>query len=405
MKRRDFLRCVTGAGLGAMTGVGCVHRTPEGSDRAGKGLRTPDRAALEKAAAFVESECRAKRFPGAALVVTHHAKVCLERYVGTYCNGKERALPFDGSVRNLLCSFSKPVSATVVAMAHQDGKLDYDVPVSTYIPEFTGGGKESITLRHLLTHSAGIPSVVLGQVLTDEQWAEALRVVCAAKTEWAPGSRTAYHALSGMFVAAEAVRRVSDMKPWKAICQERLFDPIGAKSMTYGLPPEGASYAISPQPKELPADMRSGVIGLAGHPAGGCFGTPADMLRFLQLHLNLGQWHGKTLLRRDEAVEMQRVQYAAQIDAAVAAGAKPTHEFWGLSWLLRGTTTTGWFGFGDKVSPRAFGHAGVDTVIGIADPDIDMALAFVTTDSPGPPEETVRVRNTVTNLVAAAFYG
>ena len=76
---------------------------------------------------------------------------------------------FDGDVVNPLCSLSKLISATVIVMLRDQGLLDYDVPVAENIPEFTGGGKNSITIRHLLTHSAGLPRVPLGPVDDEQQ--------------------------------------------------------------------------------------------------------------------------------------------------------------------------------------------------------------------------------------------
>ncbi|MCF6287148.1 MAG: beta-lactamase family protein, partial [Candidatus Hydrogenedentes bacterium] len=289
------------------------------------------------------------------------------------------------------------------ALAQQDGLLDYDAPVSTYIPEFKGGGKESITLRHLLTHSAGIPSVAFTDVLTPEKWQAGVDAFCAAKVEWPPGSKTAYHALSGAFVAAEAVRRVSGMKSWPDICRERLFDPLGATSLTFGLPPAGTPVSLGPQPRELPAALDGAHFGLLGHPAGGCIGAPRDVLKVLQLFLNGGTWEGKILLKPETVDEMLRVQYMEERLSAIKAGKKPTHEFWGLGWLTRGDTNTGWFGFGDQISEASFGHAGLDTVIGVADPETKLSLVFITTDSPKTPEQTTLLRNTVTNLVAKAI--
>jgi CubicO group peptidase (beta-lactamase class C family) len=279
--------------------------------------------------------------------------------------------------------------------------------VRTYLPEFTGGGKEKITLRHLLTHSAGIPSVPVGRADTEEAWQAAFQLLCAASTEWEPGSKTQYHGLTGMFMAAAVVRRLNESKPWERICKERLFTPLGAKSLTFELPTD-APLALTPQPKEPPKQLRD-VFPYAGHPAGGCFGTPADALKVLQLHLNGGTWHGKRLLSEKALAEMHTVQYRKEIEQARAAGKTPVHEPWGLGPLLRGDGPPGgghgWFGFRDQASPGVFGHAGIDTVIGVADPATGNALFFVTTDSPKTNPKTVELRNGVTNRVFAALGG
>jgi CubicO group peptidase (beta-lactamase class C family) len=357
--------------------------------------------ALQRAVEFVTQEWDANTFPGAALVATRGGRKFLEKYWGT-CAGPERAdMPYDGSVYNMMYSFSKVITATVVVMAHQDGLLEYDEPVCKYIPEFVGGGKERITVRHLLTHAAGLTKAPSDPVSTEEQWKTAIARLCAMEVEWEPGTRTGYHAVSGMLLAADIVRRVSGGKPWNDICQERLFQPLGA-GFTFGLPRADAPMAITPVPKSFPCPVDAGHFGFLGHPSGGAFARTDDMLRLLNLHLNGGKWNGKTLIQPDAFDEMHRVQYQPEIDAALAAGENPKHEYWGLGWLLRGATNEGWFGFGNVASPQTFGHAGIDTVIGLADPANDVALVFLTTGSPAEAAATTRVRNGVTNRVMAA---
>jgi len=355
---------------------------------------------------FLEEQQSSGVFPGAVLLASQHGRRELARCQGAYCSLTRRDAPLHEGVLHPLYSFSKLVSATVVMMAVGDGLVRLDAPVTTYIPEFTGGGKEKITLRHLLTHSAGIPAVPLGSAMSDADWKQAVAAVCTAKTDWEPGSRTAYHALSGLFVAAEIVRRQTAGKPWDTICRERLFAPIGARSLTFALPKDEAPVALTPQPKELPKTLRE-VFQYAGHPAGGCFGTAADALKVLQLHLDGGTWKGKRLLKEQSLREMHTVQYQKEIDAARAAGKAPVHEPWGLGPLLRGPGPKAgghdWFGFRDQTSPGIFGHAGIDTVIGVADPVGERAVVFITTQSPPSSEMTVAVRNGVVNRAFAAL--
>jgi len=373
------------------------HEVPQ-DDIRGPGYAIADKDPLF----FLKQQIRTGVVPGAALIATKHGKVSIEKCLGTYCGLTGKTLPLTRDVRHPFYSYSKFVSATVVVMAHQDGLIDYDTPVSHYLPEFTGGGKDTITLRHLLTPSAGIPNVALGAVSTEGQWEQALKTVCAAKTEWEPGSKTQYHALSGMFTAASVVRKLMHNRPWEEICRERLFDPIGAKSLTFEIPPTSVPTAITPQPKELPASLQA-VFGMAGQPAGGCFGAIEDAIKVLQLHLNMGVWGHKRLLTSESLIEMHRVQYGRQIAEARAHNQGSVYEPWGLGPLMRGEGPKvgghDWFGFKDQSSPGIFGHAGIDTVIGVADPATGDALFFVTTNSPPSNAATIEIRNGVTNRV------
>lgn len=361
-----------------------------------------DEVKLAQVGAFIESELAAGRFPGAGLVITRRQRTVLELTWGTYCSPVSRAVPYRLGVLNMLYSFSKVVSATVVVMAAQDGLVDYDLPVWHYIPEFKTGGKETITLRHLLTHSAGIPNAPLGPVLSDSDWQLGVKAVCGHPIEWLAGSKTLYHGLSGLFVAAEVVRRVSGYRTWQDICNERLFEPLES-TFSFTIP-EDNPVALTPQPKELPAKLEPGTYHLLGHPGGGCFGSLADTQKLLNMHLMGGMWNGAQLLKPAAFAEMHRVQYAEKIAETRERGQAQQHEYWALGWLTRGATSTGWFGFGDRASEASFGHAGIDTVMTVADPVHDLAITFMTTDSPEPSEDATRLRCTVTNLVVSALF-
>jgi CubicO group peptidase (beta-lactamase class C family) len=124
------------------------------------------------------------------------------------------------------------------------------------------------------------------------------------------------------------------------------------------------------------------------------------MLKVLRLNLQGGIWEGQPLITPAAFQEMHRVQYGRAIDEAIVRGASPAHEPYGLGWLIRAHLGEHWFGLGTQTSTRTFGHAGMDTVIGVGDPERALAIAFLTTDSPEPSEEnTVRIRNTVTDRV------
>lgn len=421
--RRGFMKLLGGVALGARLagslGRAAAVKRPEAAFPQVRPAEVGiDEALLQEVVSFLDDGLKAKTFPGAAVVATRYGKTFIERYWGTYCSQQRRDNPYDSSAVNMMFSFSKLISATVVVMAHQDGLIDYDVPVTRYIPEFGGGGKDKITIRHLLTHSAGIPSwggrpgFLLTAVNTEEKWKAAIKSLCAYPVEWQPGSKTIYHAVSGMLVAAEAVRRVSKNQPWNALCQERLFEPLGAASLTFEEPPEGTPVALVPQPKELPS--RYGLMGetILGQPAGGCFGRLVDVLKILNLHVNKGAWQGKALIKPDAFKEMHTVQYAREIAQAVAAGKTPVYEPFGLGPLLRGTgpasPTLGWFGFADQKNAHIFGHAGIDVLMGVGDPDQNLAIVFMTTNSldwpqQGAPEKVMSLRNGVTDRIYKAL--
>lgn len=357
-----------------------------------------DPTRLAEAERFISDELARLSLPGAGLVLARHGSIVLERYWGTCCTMGRPDQPYDGTILNQLYSYSKIITSTVVAMLHQEGLLDYDAPICRYVPQFAGEGREAITLRHCLTHSTGIPNPPLPQVHTSQAWVQAVEVMCREVPAWPPGSRTAYHGRSGSFLAAEAALRVTGAADWDQLCRARLFGPLGADSLSFAVPKDPKRIAVTPHPGQVPQQLETECL---GHPGAGCFGTLRDAIRVLQLQLNGGGWNGRSLLTQGEMDLVRAVQYADQIAAAKAANEKPQHEFWGLGWLLRGTTTSGWFGFGKLASPRSFGHAGIGTIMGIADPDRDLAIMFSITSEPGG-DDVVKVRNGVTDRLVAA---
>lgn len=353
---------------------------------------------------LLDSLVRDGLVPGAAVLAARQGQTRLDHVVGTHCRVGERQAPLTAATVHPLYSFSKLITGTMVGLAKQEGKLDYGDPVRKHIPDFQGGGKDGITLRQCLTHAAGLTKPALQPVLEEAGWNDCLQTLCAARPEWEPGSRTAYHGWSGAFLAAECVRRVYGNQAWPDLVQEKLFRPLGALTLTYRLPESGADVAIVPQPdaaKPLPDSVRR-AFSYAGHPGAGCLGTLADALKVVQLHVQQGKWNGADLLRQDVWREMHTVAFAAEIQAALAAGRKPAHEPWGLGPLLRGPDPAvgshRWFGFYNQKSSSVFGHAGIDTFIGVGDPSRGLALVFATTHSPKTAEQTNTVRNQVTDL-------
>ena len=348
---------------------------------------------------LIHDEIVAGTFPGACLLVHQRGRKVAEHYEGTYCSSTLRDNPLGPDVRHMLYSFSKGVSATMVAIARQRKLIDYDVPLCTYIPRYRGGWKDETTIRHLLNHTAGIPGCDLKPVYTEEEWDAALQTCCEALVEWKPGSRSDYHAKSAAFLAAEAVRsRVPGRPAWETLCREWLLDPIGAETMTFRIPVQGA-VAITPQPDALPRPLNPGAFAHAGHPGGGVFGHLEDMIKILQLHLNGGVWNGRVILDAGNVAEMQRVLHRTAILEAQANLRTPDYEPYGVGWRVKLSQENDGFGLGNGTAEGAFGHAGIGTVMSVAIPQKQLAIAFISTNAPASFITQTRIRNGITDLI------
>jgi CubicO group peptidase (beta-lactamase class C family) len=90
---------------------------------------------------FIHHEIEAGTFPGACLLVYHRGQCVVHYFEGHYCSETARKSALHRDVSHMLYSFSKGVSATVVAIARQKNLIDYDAPLHRYIPGYRAGGR------------------------------------------------------------------------------------------------------------------------------------------------------------------------------------------------------------------------------------------------------------------------
>src|SRR4051794_28509403 len=108
----------------------------------------------------------------------------------------------------LWLSSGKPLTAVAIAQQFERGKLELTARVSQFVPEFGEGGKQDITLAHLLTHMAGFRAA--DDVPEELGWEETIRRICETPIEpgWVPGEKAAYQSSSSWFILGEVVRRL-----------------------------------------------------------------------------------------------------------------------------------------------------------------------------------------------------
>ncbi|MTE22512.1 serine hydrolase [Streptomyces sp. TRM43335] len=134
-------------------------------------------------------------------------------------------------------STAKGVAATVVHVLVERGLFGYDTPIADLWPEFAAHGKTAVTVRHALTHTAGVPGMpadVTPESLTD--WDAMCAAVADAEPWWEPGTRTGYHAFTYGWLLGEVVRRATG-KPISQVLREEVAGPLGvADELYFGVP-------------------------------------------------------------------------------------------------------------------------------------------------------------------------
>lgn len=210
-----------------------------------------------------------------------------------------------------VASLTKVLACTpAVMLLVERGQLGLDTPVCRYLPEFTGGGKEQVTLRQLLTHTSGLrPDIGLKPDWTGAD--AAIRLACAETLVARPGERFIYSD-TNMILLGEIVRRVSG-QPLDVFLAREVYGPLRMTDTGFN-PPKAELARIAPTEVEAGVPVR-GVVhdprarrmgGVAGH--AGLFTTASDLARFARMMLGDGELGGVRIFKPETVALMTRVQ-------------------------------------------------------------------------------------------------
>jgi CubicO group peptidase (beta-lactamase class C family) len=297
----------------------------------------------------------------------------------------------DGDTLFTSWSTTKGFVATCIHILADRGQLDYDTPIATYWPEFAANGKEAVTVRHALTHSAGIPQMpehVTPEMMTD--WDAMCIAIAAHEPLWEPGTQTGYHAWTFGWILGEIVRRVSG-RSLAQFAQEELCRPLGITDFYLGIPDaveprvaplrqdpqhlentlgaSGLNYRVAPPHVTTAAVVNRPDFRRASIPGGGGIMNARAIARHYAMLAGFGALDGVRILS-PERVELIR---ALQTDAEDLVAGGPARR--GLGYSLGGDADKG----GNSVmgsASGAFGHGGNGGSIGFADPERKLALGL-----------------------------
>ena len=171
---------------------------------------------------------------GAAVAVYHRGELVVDVWTG---DRDVAGTPWERDTMAMSFSTTKGVVATVVHRLVDRGELAWDEPVATYWPEFAANGKETITLRHLLTHQAGLHQVRTLAENTEGllAWNDMVTVLAEAEPAWEVGTRSGYHALTYGWLVGEVIRRATGLTVNEAVRRE-IVEPLGLDGMYIGTP-------------------------------------------------------------------------------------------------------------------------------------------------------------------------
>lgn len=318
---------------------------------------------LETIDRVVTRGIKAGGFPGAAVVVGRKGAAVWEKGFGRIDWAVSSSHVSATETIYDLASLTKVVGTTTAVMIlFDEGRIQLDAPVVTYLPEFTGGYKDSVTVRQLLEHRSGLPA-------DRDLWriarspAEARQVVLDAPLECKPGVCYIYSDL-GAITLGMMVERVTG-QGLDVFLHERVFAPLGMVN-TFFKPADSVKSHVAPTevspPRGYPLqgevhdENAYALGGVAGH--AGLFSTASDLSIFAQMILEGGEYKGVRIVS-DSTVKLFTTR---------AAGSRA------LGWAM----ADGQWGSGRFMSEGSFGHVGYTGTSIWIDPDREMFVILLT---------------------------
>jgi CubicO group peptidase (beta-lactamase class C family) len=266
----------------------------------------------------------------------------------------------DGQTLFSASSTGKGVAATCIHLLAERGRLDYDAPVARYWPEFAANGKGRVTVRHTLSHTAGVPHPPDGfdtAMMID--WNRMCDGIANLPLAFEPGSQTAYHNYTFGYIVGELVRRI-DGRSIADFLQDELCRPLKIDSLFFGVPASELRRVArrTPDDEFNRDDVRRACI-----PSSGLITNARSLARHYALLAEGGTLDGVRLLSAARIAEASTIQ-THELDALWNVRVKR-----GLGYRLGDDT-------GPGAGPRALGHVGA-AMFGYADPERRIAIAFL----------------------------
>ncbi len=344
---------------------------------------------LGLACRMLEQEVASGRVGAAALLVARDGLVAAERSYGRLRRDPSAPECRPDSVF-LVASISKPVTAMGVMKLVERGKIRLDDPAMKYLPEFRGGPREKITVRHLLCHASGLPDMLPENIALRKRQAPLKEFVSGALHTpllFSPGTKVSYQSM-GILLAAEILERVSGQK-LDAFLQKEIFAPLGMRHSSMGLGRSRLEDTVQvdlPQAGDVPqteADRawswNSPYWRNLATPWGGMHTTVGDIALVLEAMLE----GGRPVLKPETA-------------GAMITDQNPGLNLpWGLGWKVgRGA-------FYEGSAPELFGHGGATGTLCWADPGRKIVFVLFT-NRPGVNDRTDFLRRMAGAVSAAA---
>jgi CubicO group peptidase (beta-lactamase class C family) len=354
---------------------------------------------LAVAESLVKHGCETAIYPSAVLLIARHGKIAYQSAFGEIKAGGPKTQTdtiFD------LASLTKPHVALGLLTLLEEGKLALSQQVQEFLPEAKGTAVGPLTLKHLATHTSGLPawkplykSGMDGTKVLADAHSRILAEILATPLHHPPGTKYMYSDLGYMLIG-EIVAKVGGMA-LDLYLHSRIFAPLGMKDTGYRPAPTLHDRIAPTSNSALQGNKlvhgevhdENALIfgGVSGH--AGLFGTAPDLAVLASALAGNGEINNHRVL----GLPTLRLVRTNQTDPAIGG-----HS---IGWF---TPLNGMLPRGDIFGDATFGHTGFTGTMIVIEPSLELALILLTNRVVNPTDNggIIRIRWRVANIVASA---
>lgn len=380
-----------------------------------------DSAAVERIWQAARHWYQAGMHPAIQVCIRRNGKVVLNRAIGHGWGNAPtdepdaEKVPVTTDTPFCVYSAAKGITATVVHMLVDQGVFALDDRVCEYIPSYTSHGKDRTTIRHVLTHSAGVPFPTGPKPdlrrADDHEYAQ--EQLGKLRPLYPPGRLHMYHALTWGPIMREIVYAAAG-KDIREILAAQILEPLNFRWTNFGVKPQDIPLVApshptgKPLPPAIAAIFRKAIGGTVHEiipytntpaflstvvPSSNTISTADELSRFAEIWRRGGELDGVRIMSPERMYGA--VQECRRLRPDVAVGLMPAR--WGTGYML-GTDRFGPFG---RHAPKAFGNLGLANIAIWADPARGLAAGVISSGKPGKDPEVKRYTALMDTIAAS----
>ena len=348
--------------------------------------------------------------PAIQVCVRREGRVVLDRAIGhARGNGPDdppdaEKVPVGTDTPFCVYSTAKAITTTVAHMLIERGVFSLDDRVCDYLPTYTSHGKDRTTIRHVMTHSAGVPFATGPRPdlkrMDDSDYAR--EMLGKMKPVYPPGLVHIYHGVTWGPLMREIINAATG-RNIRDILREEILAPLNFRWTNYGVAPQDVPLVApshvtgKPLPAPIAKAFKTAVGGTPQQiipfsntpafltsviPSSSTVSTADELSRFAEILRRGGELDGVRVMSPETLRAATRE--ARRLRPDLATGLKPMR--WGTGYML-GSTRFGPFG---RDAAGAFGHTGLTDIAMWADPVRALSVAVVSSGKPSGHKEAKR---------------